>query len=226
MTDFDSYSYPNSYPNSYINYDFLNEILPDDVHDLSYEDMTKMIPSNINKPFKAVNINKSHDIEILNVPPILEEINTPPPSISIPSTPSNNSSTQPKNIIFFDEGDWEAFDKEMGKLSKLDADYELIIADFRMRESARGRKPILFKKFKDAVPDLDDKEKGLKFLVDNPTFINQFKENIAQNNTRQKWVERRKKGEKRSRSEERDDREAVENEMEKLAREIVQKSLE
>lgn len=215
---------------SNINYDFLDDFLPDEVNpDLTCDDLMKMISiANTHKEEGDSHTpEKNHDFSVT------DETLIPPSSHAAPA----------KNIVSFTECDWDIFDKEMCKLgdadyekiTQLDADYELIITDFRMREIARGRKPILFKVFKDAVPDLDDREKGLKFLADNPTFIDQFKENIAQNNRRQKWVER-KKGEKRQR--ERDGQKENQNQnqnenededegaMVKLAREIVQKSLE
>lgn len=84
----------------------------------------------------------------------------------------------------------------MNKLARLESDYQIIIEDFKMRVNAKGRKPILFTKFINEVRDLDDKERCFKFLTDNPTFVDEFKRNIASNVRRQKWVEQKNKNRK------------------------------
>ena len=81
----------------------------------------------------------------------------------------------------------------MGHLAQAESDYHMIIRDFKMRVGAKGRKPKLFTRFINEVQDLDDKERCLQFFVDNPTFIDEFKQNIASNVRRQIWVEKKSK---------------------------------
>lgn len=64
-----------------------------------------------------------------------------------------------------------------------------------MRENEKGRKPILYKKFKREVDDLKkNKEKCLKLLspIDNPKFVDEVKNNLVQNAKRQRCLGKKK----------------------------------